>query len=167
MRPTKPGYEASNRSDRRKEVPIAALVTMTPRPGCEDELLAGLTEVVADVRTEPGNLMVLLLRDPDQPDKIFEFTIFQDQAAIEAHRKAEHSLTKGPLLSALQSEPWHTRFFETLDWPASQVNGYPANRELGRAGRSWGRNQPMSQESFPASCSSAGNGRNPIVASPI
>lgn len=101
-------------------MPIAALVTMTPTPGKEDEMLALLTEVIADVRTEPGNLLAMVLRDARQPDKIFEFAVYKDQDAIEAHRRAEHSVTKGPLVGALQSEPWHAQFFEPIDWPESR-----------------------------------------------
>jgi quinol monooxygenase YgiN len=100
-------------------MPIAALVTMTPIPGREAEIEKLLAEVIADVRTEPGNLMAVVLRDPSQPDKIFEFAVYKDEAAIEAHRKAEHSVVKGPLVGALQSEPWTAQRFETIDWPES------------------------------------------------
>jgi quinol monooxygenase YgiN len=100
-------------------MPIAALVTMTPIAGREDEMMALLTDVLADVRAEPGNLMAVALRDPAQPGKIFEFAVYKDQAAIDAHRKAEHSVVKGPLVGALQSEPWTSQIFETVDWPES------------------------------------------------
>lgn len=100
-------------------MPIAALVTMTPIAGREDELEAQLIDVIADVRTEPGNLMAVVLRDPAQPGKIFEFAVYKDQAAIDAHRRAEHSVVKGPLVGALLGAPWTAQFFETVDWPES------------------------------------------------
>lgn len=100
-------------------MPIAALVTMTPIAGREAELEAMLADVMADVRTEPGNLMAVVLRDPAQPGKLLEFAVYRDQAAIEAHRVAEHSVVKGPRVGALLGEPWTARIFETLDWPAS------------------------------------------------
>jgi quinol monooxygenase YgiN len=101
----------------REDMPIAALVTMTPIPGREDEMIALLEDVLADVRTEPGNLMAIALRDPADPTKLYEFAVYKDQAAIEAHRVAEHSVNKGPLVGALQSEPWTSQRFETIDWP--------------------------------------------------
>jgi quinol monooxygenase YgiN len=101
-------------------MPIAALVTMTAIPGREDELMALLLDVLADVRTEPGNLMAVALRDPAQPGKVFEFAVYKDEVALEAHRKAEHSVVKGPLVGALQSEPWTAQRFETVDWLESR-----------------------------------------------
>lgn len=101
-------------------MPIAALVTMTAIAGREEELVAALTDVLADVRTEPGNLMAVALRDPAQPGKIFEFAVYKDQAAIDAHRVAPHSVTKGPLVGALLGAPWTSQIFETIDWPESR-----------------------------------------------
>jgi len=101
-------------------MPIAAFVTMTAKPGAEDELLARLTDVIADVRTEPGNLLAVIVRDPAEPGKFYEFAIYKDQAAIEAHRAADHSVNKGPLVRELFSEPMQPRMFETVDWPESQ-----------------------------------------------
>jgi quinol monooxygenase YgiN len=63
---------------------IGALVTLRPKPGAAAELLEKTVEVIADVRTEPGNLMSVTLRDPDQPEKIFLFEIYRDQDAIAA-----------------------------------------------------------------------------------
>jgi quinol monooxygenase YgiN len=94
-----------------KDMPIAALVTMTPKPGRRAELQERLTEVLAKVRTEPGNLLAVVLDDPNQPDKVIEFAIFRDEAAIEDHWKAEHSVTMGPVLGELQSEPYEARRF--------------------------------------------------------
>lgn len=101
-------------------MPIAAMVTMTPITGREQEMLELLAEVIADVRTEPGNLLAMVLRDPKQPDKLFEFAVYKDETAIEEHRKAAHSVNKGPLVGAMQSEPWSAQFFETVDWPESK-----------------------------------------------
>jgi quinol monooxygenase YgiN len=104
-------------------MPIAAFVTMIAKPGAEEELLARLTDVIADVRTEPGNLLAVLARDPADPSRIYEFAIYRDQAAIEAHRAARHSLEKGPLVRELFAEPMDPRMLETIDWPQTQKVG--------------------------------------------
>jgi quinol monooxygenase YgiN len=96
---------------------IGAFVTLTPKAGAAAELLERTVDVIAYVRTEPGNLMSVTLRDPDQPEKIFLFEIYRDQAAIAAHKVAAHSVEKGPAVHALFGEPLHTAWFETVDWP--------------------------------------------------
>lgn len=98
-------------------MPIAALVTIYPKAGCIDELETRLTDVLADVRTEPGNLAAIALRDPDTPDRLYEFVIYRDQTAIEAHRQARHSVEKGAVVQALFARPMDVRFFETLGLP--------------------------------------------------
>jgi len=95
-------------------MPIAALVTMYPKAGRIDELEARLVDILADVRTEPGNLAAIALRDPDNPDLLYEFAIYRDQQAVEDHRQADHSLTKGPVVKALFDRPMEVRLFETL-----------------------------------------------------
>lgn len=96
---------------------IGAFVTLTPKPGAHAELLEKTVEVIGDVRTEPGNVMSVTLRDPDQPEKIFLFEIYRDQAAIDAHKVAAHSVEKGPAIHAMFGEPLHTRWLETIGWP--------------------------------------------------
>src|SRR5699024_10109174 len=85
---------------------IAAVVTMTPKDGKRQELEDALQEVLELVRTEPGNLVAMVLRDPAQTDKVIEFVVFRDQEAIEAHWQAEHSLRLGPGVRALQAHDY-------------------------------------------------------------
>lgn len=99
-------------------MPIGALVTMKPRPGQQEELLERLVDILRDVRTEPGNLQAVVLKDPAQPGLVLEFAVYRDQAAIEAHRVAAHSLAKGPAITALLEGAYEARYFEVLDWPA-------------------------------------------------
>ena len=104
-------------------MPIAVLLTMTARPGQEAELQRRFTQVMEDVRTEPGNLLVVTMRDPETPSKLYEFAIYKDQAAIEAHAVADHALKKGPWVRELFSEPRTPWFFDTVDWPETQKIG--------------------------------------------
>lgn len=94
-------------------MPIGGLVRLIPKPGAEQELLAKAHEVVADVRGEPGNMIALVLHDPSAPGDVFMFELFKDQAAIEAHRVARHSVEKGPLVHALLATPMQIQHFTT------------------------------------------------------
>ena len=96
-------------------MPLAALCRLTPRPGEEAELLTRLLDVAVDVRTEPGNLVTLVLRDPEQPGDVLMFEVFLDQAAIVAHREAQHSIDKGPAVHALLDTPMRVQRFETIE----------------------------------------------------
>lgn len=94
---------------------IGALVTMTAKAGAEQELLERVTDVIADVRTEPGNLLAVAMRAPDDPSRIFLFEIYRDQQAIAEHKAARHTIEKGPPLQALFGAPIESRLFETVD----------------------------------------------------
>jgi quinol monooxygenase YgiN len=92
-----------------------ALVRLVPKPGAEEELLARLIDVAGDVRGEPGNLLTVVMRDPRQPGDVILFEVFADEAAIEAHNAAPHSLAKGPFVHALLDRPMDVQRFETID----------------------------------------------------
>jgi quinol monooxygenase YgiN len=95
---------------------LAALVRLVPKPGAEDELRTRALDVVADVQGEPGNLLTLVMRDPQSPGDVIMFEVFADQAAIDAHNAAPHSLEKGPFVHALLDRPMEVQRFETLDF---------------------------------------------------
>lgn len=94
---------------------IGGLVRLIPRPGAEAELLERALEVAGDVSTEPGNVVALVLRDPASPDDVFMLELFRDEAAVEAHRVAKHTLEKGPAVHALLATPMEIQRFETLN----------------------------------------------------
>ncbi len=94
-------------------MPLAALCRLTPKPGAEEELLTRLLDVAKDVRTEPGNLVTYVLRDPEQPGDVLMFEIFEDMDAILAHREAQHSIDKGPAVHAILNGPMQVQRFET------------------------------------------------------
>ena len=98
-------------------MPIGAIVTMTAKPGLEKEALELLEEIIADVRTEPGNLLSVVLRDSKEPGTFYAFEIYRDEAAIAAHKIAPHSVNKGPKFQALCAGPHQSTLFETVDWP--------------------------------------------------
>lgn len=99
---------------------VGALVKLTPKPGVAKELFDKTVDVIADVRTEPGNLMSVIMRDADQPDAIYLFEIYRSQAAIADHNVATHTVEKGPQLRALLDGPPQSRWFETIGWPETE-----------------------------------------------
>lgn len=101
-------------------MPIGVLVTMTAKPGSSDQLLALVQQAVRDSRTEPGNLMVLSMKDPTDENKICIFEIYRDEQAIEEHKAARHAIEMAPRTHALFGAPIEARRFETTDWPAGK-----------------------------------------------
>lgn len=95
-------------------MPIGGLVRLIPKTGAEAELLARAQEVAGDVRGEPGNVIALVLRDPAHPHHVLMFELFEDQAAVEAHRVARHSVEKGPLVHALLATPMQIQHFTAV-----------------------------------------------------
>jgi len=101
-------------------LPIGALVTMTAKTGSADELHTRLLDAVAMTRTEPGNLVAVLMADPDDAHRFYIFEIFLDQAAIEAHRAAPYAKESAPFIHALFAVPMEVRYFDTLNWPETK-----------------------------------------------
>jgi autoinducer 2-degrading protein len=87
-------------------MPIGALVTVSGKSGSEEKLLELLNAAIADVRTEPGNMMAVVLRDLDAANKFHVFEFYKDEAAVQAHRVAPHTIKRGLLLQALFTEPF-------------------------------------------------------------
>jgi len=98
-------------------MPIGALVTMTAKPGAAAELLALIQQAVRDSRTEPGNFMVLSMTDPVDEHKICIFEIYRDEAAIQEHKAAGHTIEMTPKIHALFGAPIEVKRFDTTDWP--------------------------------------------------
>ena len=96
-------------------MPIGGFVRLIPKAGAEEELLARALDVAADVRTEPGNVLTLVMHDTEQSNDVFMFELFRDQAAVEAHRVARHSVEKGPFIHALLEVPMEIRRLETIE----------------------------------------------------
>jgi quinol monooxygenase YgiN len=94
---------------------VGGFVRLVPKPGAEAELLERALDVAADVRTEPGNVLALVFRDPERTGDIFMLELFQDQTAIEAHRVARHSVEKGPFVHALLQSPMEIQRVEVIE----------------------------------------------------
>ncbi|KHK90296.1 putative quinol monooxygenase [Novosphingobium malaysiense] len=92
---------------------IGGFVRLIPKAGKEDELMERLLDVAEDVRKEPGNLVTYVLRDKENRRDVLMFELFADQAAIVAHREAEHSIKKGPAIHAILETPMQVQWLET------------------------------------------------------
>ena len=94
---------------------IGGFVRLVPKAGKETELLERLRDIAEDVRAEPGNLATYVMRDREGGRDLLMFELFTDQAAIEAHKEAEHSRIKAPAIYALLETPMQVQPVEILD----------------------------------------------------
>ena len=72
---------------------IALIVTINIKPGHKEEFMASM---LGDARgtnnDEPGCLRFDVLQDNEDPNRIHLYEVYQDEAAVEAHRAAPHFL---------------------------------------------------------------------------
>lgn len=64
---------------------IAYVVQMTAAEGKRDELLAVLAELVDATGGEPGTLQYVLHTEAGNPDVVWFYEVYADQAAFDAH----------------------------------------------------------------------------------
>ncbi|SFA64699.1 putative quinol monooxygenase [Metapseudomonas otitidis] len=55
----------------------------------------------ASVRDEPGCLVFDVLRDRSDPDRVWLYEVYTDEAAFEAHMQTPHFLASRPLVEPL------------------------------------------------------------------
>lgn len=72
---------------------VALLVTIRIQPPHREAFMeAMLDDARHSVQDEPGCLRFDVLEDPDDPNRIFLYEVYRDEAALEAHRQAPHFL---------------------------------------------------------------------------
>ena len=96
-------------------MPKILYAEFTAKPGAEDEVASMISGLAEDVRREPGNTEFTVYRERDNPSKFFVFEQYLDDAAFEAHIKAEYGVIFNQRLSSLIEEgesqlTWLTRF---------------------------------------------------------
>lgn len=87
------------------------------KPGSGAELRSRLLTAVEMSRTEPGNLLCLLMEDPQDDHRFAIFEIYRDDDAIEAHKAADYTKESAPIIHALFARPMEARRMNTLNWP--------------------------------------------------
>jgi quinol monooxygenase YgiN len=70
---------------------LALLVTIHIQPERRDAFLASmLDDARGSVNDEPGCLRFDVLQDSNDPNTIYLYEVYRDQAALDAHGKAPH-----------------------------------------------------------------------------
>ena len=75
-----------------KEIPmIALIVEINIKPGFKDQFMASmLGDARGSNNDEPGCLRFDVLQDNEDENKIHLFEVYEDDAAVDAHRNAPH-----------------------------------------------------------------------------
>ncbi|MNG87886.1 Autoinducer 2-degrading protein LsrG [compost metagenome] len=72
------------------------------KPGCVDAFLAAINiNAAASVATEPGCLVFDVSQDRLDPELIYLYEIYRDDAAYEAHTQTAHFRDSRPLVEPL------------------------------------------------------------------
>jgi quinol monooxygenase YgiN len=67
------------------------LVDFEVKPGAADEVIRLVSEnAKSAVEKEPGCYQFDVLRVPDDPNRLFLYEVYENEAAFEAHRKTAH-----------------------------------------------------------------------------
>ena len=84
---------------------LAVAVTWVATEGEEEHVRVLLEEILPLVRAEPGCLMYIAHRSPEDPRTFFLYEQYVDQAAVLAHRETEHfqELVLGEVVPLLES----------------------------------------------------------------
>ncbi len=83
---------------------IAIIANMMVKEGCEEKFEEAMLNLVSKVNSnEPGNLLYELCKDDDGKYLVME--LYEDEAAIDAHRSASHMKESGPSFKGLMSGP--------------------------------------------------------------
>ncbi|WP_333983198.1 putative quinol monooxygenase [Ectopseudomonas khazarica] len=72
------------------------------KPGRFDTFMSAMqVNAAASVRDEPGCLTFDLMRDRSDPDLVWLYEVYVDEAAFEAHTHTAHFLASRPLVEPL------------------------------------------------------------------
>lgn len=72
------------------------------KPGSLEAFMEAMRiNAVASVRDEPGCLVFDVLRDRSDPDRVWLYEVYTDEAAFEAHMQTPHFLASRPLVEPL------------------------------------------------------------------
>jgi quinol monooxygenase YgiN len=85
---------------------IGIVATLTVQPGKQADIEAIFADLAARVRAdEPGNVFYQLCRSRESDTTYKVLELYQDQAAVEAHRTSPHFRAASPLLGAVLAAP--------------------------------------------------------------
>ena len=101
-------------------MPLGFYLNFHAKPGSGDEIRRRLLKAVEMSRTEPGNLLCLLMEDPEDDHRFSIFEIYRDEAAIKAHQDADYTKESAPIIHGLFASPMQVQRMNTLNWPAAK-----------------------------------------------
>lgn len=99
------------------------LVHIRIKPDCIDDFLEVFRLNYDGTRQEPGNIRFDVLQDPEEPTHFAIYEVFEDAAAVEAHRATAHYKQVAARLEALMEGPRSKEYFTLV---------MPGRDELGR-----------------------------------
>lgn len=72
---------------------LVLVVSLKVKPGRADDFIAAAqADGEGTTANEEGNFQFSVVRDQADPDRFFLFEVYQDEAALEAHRATPHFL---------------------------------------------------------------------------
>jgi quinol monooxygenase YgiN len=88
---------------------------MTAKEGEQDRAAEIIPQLVAASREEPGNVLYIAHRDPEDPRVFLMYEQYADKDAFEAHGASDHfkELGAGQLFGLMEDR--QRSFYETLD----------------------------------------------------
>ncbi|MAJ80843.1 MAG: antibiotic biosynthesis monooxygenase [Porticoccaceae bacterium] len=83
---------------------IAVTAKLNVKSGCEAQFEKAMLDLVEKVNTnEPGNLLYKLCKDSGGNYLVME--LYENEAAVDEHRKAEHVKASGPSFKGIMGGP--------------------------------------------------------------
>lgn len=84
---------------------IPIFTRLTAKPGKRNELIAALEELATSTRAEPGNREFVAYPARDDTDVVLGYELFDDQAAVDAHRATQAVADARARLDELLAQP--------------------------------------------------------------
>lgn len=94
---------------------FAVLARWTAKDGEEENVLAAIRQLAAPSRAEPGCLLWLPNRDPEDPRSFVVYEQYADRSAFEAHRESDHFQRWGAGDAIPRLESREVTFYETIE----------------------------------------------------
>ncbi len=89
---------------------ISVVARLSAQPGKRDELLAALQPLIDGAVDEPGTLLYVFNTDAQDPDVLWIYEQYADQAAFEAHSSSPAMKQAGGSLGSLVAGPPELHF---------------------------------------------------------
>ncbi|HZP14289.1 MAG TPA: putative quinol monooxygenase [Nocardioides sp.] len=93
----------------------AVIAKITCQPGKRDEVLGVFADLVKAVNDEPGTLIYAMNTDKADPDVVWFYELYTDDAALAAHSGSEAMKAVGPKLGGLLTGRPELFFLEAVD----------------------------------------------------